>query len=318
VTPATAPSASGIKTSKVADQREFTNCLYYGEGGTGKTTALASLANLGRVLYVDAESGIKRHPLERLGVNVGNIEKLEFDDTLSFAELEDAFWTMKRDLETDPDSWAGVVWDSGTEIYHALLDSLVGKRVEKADRATKSGRGVADVMSNRFFIDRDDYGVMSEQVRFLLRRFRDLPCHFGIAFLERRDQDPGTGTVRIGPAITPGLQSDVIGWHDIVCRTSFDSDANLFLGTFRPEGVRQGKDRFGMLPPHMVNPSVERVVGYITGRIEPGSDEEQDKLTDGKEATAATDDDTETAPAPAAKLTSAQRIAASRAAAKKS
>jgi hypothetical protein len=73
-----------------------------------------------------------------------------------------------------------------------------------------------------------------------------------------------------------------------------------------------------MLPPHMVNPSVERVVGYITGRIEPGSDEEQDKLTDGKEATAATDDDTETAPAPAAKLTSAQRIAASRAAAKKS
>jgi len=312
-----APSASGIKTSSVADQREFINALYYGEGGTGKTTALATLANLGRVLYVDAESGIKRYPLERLGVNVANIEKLEFDDSLSFGELEDAFWTMKRDLEEDPESWAGVVWDSGTEIYHALLDSLVGKRVDKAERAAKSGRGVAEVMSNRFFIDRDDYGVMSEQIRLLLRRFRDLPCHFGIAFLERRDQDDRTGTVRVGPAITPGLQSDVIGWHDIVCRTSFDSEADLFLGTFRPEGVRQGKDRFGMLPAHMVDPSVERVVGYITGKIDPATDEVQAKLDSG-EGDTATDDDNEKSPAPTAKLTAAQRVAASRAAAKKS
>jgi len=279
--------AGGFKTVGVADQREFVNALYYGEGGTGKTTALAAMANIGRVLYVDAESGIKRRPLERLGVNVGNIQRLQFEDALSFGELEDAFWQLKRDLEEDSESWAGVVWDSGTEIYHALLDSLVGKRVDKASRAQASGRNVAEVMGNRFFIDRDDYGVMSEQIRFLLRRFRDLPCHFGIAFLERRDQDDRTGTVRVGPAITPGLQADVIGWHDVVCRTSFDADANLFLGTFRPEGVRQGKDRYGMLPTHMVDPSMARIVEYISGELNEDDDPVQKQLGESESEPAA-------------------------------
>jgi hypothetical protein len=265
-----------VQTVTVQDQREHLNTLYYGDGGTGKTTDLAFLANLGRTLYIDAESGIKRSPLERLGVNVSNLELLKVDEGLNFDVLEEAFWSIKRDLDNDPESWAGVVWDSGTEIYHALIDALVGRRVDKAERLQKQGRNVAEVMTNRFFVDRDDYGVMSEQVRFLLRRFRDLPCHFGIAFLERRDQDSSDGKVRIGPAITPGLQSDVIGWHDIVCRTSYDG--RHYLGATRPEGVRQGKDRYGLLPESMVDPTIERMAGYIAGTISEDKDPLQIEL----------------------------------------
>lgn len=262
-----------VQTVSVLDQREFINALFYGDGGTGKTTALASLANLGRVLYVDAESGIKRKPLENLGVNVSNIELLTYKEgQLNFRELEDAFWSVKSDLEADPDSWVAMVWDSGTEIYHALLDNIVGQRVSKAEGIARKGGKVAEVMADRFFIDRDNYGVMSEQIRFLLRRFRDLPCHFGIAFLERRDQNEKTGEVRIGPAITPGLQSDVIGWHDVVCRTTYDSVADVYYGTFRPEGVRQGKDRYGLVPRSMVNPSMTRIVGYIEGSLSEDTD----------------------------------------------
>lgn len=262
-----------VKTRSVAEQLEFVNALFYGDGGTGKTTDLASLANLGRVLYVDAESGIKRKPLEALGVNVKNIELLTYEEgQLNFPELEDAFWSVKSDLDGDPDSWVGMVWDSGTEIYHALLDNIVGQRVSKAEALGRQGKKVAEVMSDRFFVDRDNYGVMSEQIRFLLRRFRDLPCHFGIAFLERRDQNEKTGETRIGPAITPGLQSDVIGWHDVVCRTTYDSVADVYYGTFRPEGVKQGKDRYGLVPKQMVTPSMERIVQYINGDLTEADD----------------------------------------------
>jgi hypothetical protein len=270
-----------VKTLSVADQREFVNALFYGDGGTGKTTNLATLANLGRVLYVDAESGIKRKPLENLGVDVTNIELLTYEEGhLNFKELEDAFWSVKSDLDTDPDAWVGMVWDSGTEIYHALLDTIVSTRVTKAEAVAKKGGRVHESMLDRFFIDRDNYGVMSEQIRLLLRRFRDLPCHFGIAFLERRDQNEKTGEVRIGPAITPGLQSDVIGWHDVVCRTTYDSAQDVYYGTFRPEGVRQGKDRYGLVPKQMVTPSMERIVKYVTGELTETDDPVQASARD--------------------------------------
>lgn len=262
-----------VKSTKLSDTREHVNALLYGDGGTGKTTALAHMANLGRMLYIDAEAGLKKAPLIEMGVAVENIERLDFDDEgLTFKALEDVFWSVKRDLADDPGSWAGVAVDSGTEVYHALLESLVLRRVDKAERLRASGKTVADLMADRFFIDRDDYGIMSEQVRFLIRRFRDLPCHFGMAFLERRDQDPHDATVRVGPAVTPGLQSDVIGWHDIVGRCTYDQGRDVYLGTFKPEGVRQGKDRYGALPRRMVDPTFDRLVAYVTGEIDAETD----------------------------------------------
>ena len=265
---------------RLSDEREFANVLYYGDGGTGKTTDLASLARLGRVLYVDAEAGLKSKPLKRLGIPIDNIERLPLN-TDAFEVMEQAFLSMKDDLDTDPNSWVGMVIDSMTEAYHALLDGLVSSRVTKAERLIRTGRNVSEIMANRFFVDRDDYGTMSEQVRFLLRRFRDLPCHFGTAFLERRDQDERTREVKIGPSITPGLQADVIGWHDVVCRTSFDQDLGdegLYVGVFRPEGVRQGKDRFGVLPRRLIDPTFDRIVAYINEELTEADDERQRAL----------------------------------------
>jgi hypothetical protein len=298
-----------VSTIKVADQREFANVLYYGDGGTGKTTDLATMANLGRVLYVDAESGIKRYPLEQMGVKVENLELLQFDDNPTFQELDDAFWQLKAELDADADSWVGVAWDSGTEIYHALLDSLVGKRLEKAEKAQRAGGKIADSLQNRFFIDRDEYGIMSQQVRHLLRRYRDLPCHFGISFLERRDVDESTGRVRVGPSVTPGLQSDVIGWHDIVCHTQVEGTTKdpRYVGVCRPDGVKQGKDRYGILPPEMADPTFERIVNYITGKITGDDDEVQNGLNETREVSAT---GTEGKPV---SITAAKRAEASRA-----
>lgn len=264
---------------RLGEGQEFVNAAYYGDGGTGKTTDLASMANLGRILYIDAEAGLKARPLKKLGIKIENIERLPLDPNDPFTQLEQAFEALKDDLDQDPTSWVGIAIDSMTEGYHALIDGLVGSRVDKAQRLRNQGRNVSELMANRFFVDRDDYGTMSEQVRYLLRRFRDLPCHFGTAFLERRDQDERTREVKIGPSITPGLQADVIGWHDVVCRTYFDQDLGgedgAYLGVFRPEGVRQGKDRYKVFPRRLVDPTFDRLVAYINEELTEADDERQ-------------------------------------------
>lgn len=274
-----------VSTRKVSDQREFLNALYYGDGGTGKTTDLATMANHGRVLYVDAESGIKRRPLQQLGVNVDNIELPEFDGPLEWKMLDDLFWQVKSDLDADPDSWFGVVLDSGSELSRAFIDNVVGKRVTKAERlGTKSDESMKD----QFFVDLDSWGTMTQQFRLLIRHFRDLPCHFGMSFLERRDKEK-SGAVRVGPAINPGLQSDVVGWHDVVCHTTVDAN---YIGYTRPEGIMMGKDRYGALPRAFVDPTFERMLAYINGELTEADDplqvEAEEAVTD-QDAIAAVD-----------------------------
>lgn len=251
-----------LETVGLEEVDETLNGLWYGEGGTGKTTAVAAMANQGRVLFINSEAGLKRRPLIEHGVSIENIQLFpKPGERLTFELLEDMYWQLKGDLEDDPTSWAGTVWDSLTEIHKVLLEQIVEYQLKKAERAGKS--------RDRFFIDRADYGVMTEQIRLLLRRFRDLPCHFAVTALERRDQDDD-GRVAYGPAVTPALQSDVIGYVDVVIRTFTDPDG--YWGLTRPQGKYRAKDRFGALPIEMVTPSFSRVLSYINDEIDEESD----------------------------------------------
>lgn len=251
------------------DQREVTNILYYGEAGTGKTTNLATMANLGRVLFINAEAGLKRRPLVDLGVEVGNIDIFPnpgAGERVSFDALENLFWSMKAQLDDDPNAYIGTMWDSVSEIYRLLLDDLRERGYEKAKLAGKQ--------RDRFFTDRDEYGIMSEQVRLLIRRFRDLPIHFGVSALERRQQDEDDGTVTIEPSVNPALQGDLRGWMDMVCRTYVEETAGEveFWGLFRPIGKYRGKDRLGATPKRLIDPTFERVVGYVSGDLDIKTD----------------------------------------------
>lgn len=253
---------------KLTESREPINSLYYGDGGTGKTTALASMANLGKILVVNAESGVKSRPLKERGVDVDQIEVFPGpDESITYDSLVEQWVRVREELNSDPEAYAGVVLDSITEIYKALLDSVVGSAVVRATRAGKE--------RDPFFIDRADYGVMTEQVRSLVRKFRDLPCHFGMSALSRREQDDD-GAVVYQPAVTPALQNDLIGWVDVVCVTSVASVGGVdeYRGLFRPHSKFRGKDRIsaGALPKWLVDPTFDRVVAYVDGDLSVDSD----------------------------------------------
>jgi len=251
---------------QLKDVREPVNALFYGEGGTGKTTDLAFMANLGKVLVINAESGVKAGPLEALGVEIENIEVFPGEgEELDYDSLEGEWLRIREELNEDPDAYAGVFFDSITEVQAALKDRTV---IAAVDRANKAGRE-----RSRWVVDQDNWREVNEQCRALIRRFRDLPIHFGMSALQRRESDDD-GSVSYQPAVTPGLQSDLNLWVDVTCHTStvvVDGETE-YRGLFAPHSKWRGKDRTGKLPKWLVDPTFDRIVAYRDGELEAEDD----------------------------------------------
>lgn len=283
------PERQPLTWATLEDTDDKLNVTLFGREGSGKTTDVAAMANLGPILFINAEGGLKRAPLRRLGIKTESIRvwpDREKGQTLNFEDMERWAFQIAADLEDDPQSWAGVVIDSGTEVTAALLEQVTEKEMR---RAAKRGSPRED----RWQTDRGDWGKMSSQVRTLIRRFRDLPCHFAVTALERRDVDEDTGKVAYGPAVNPGLQSDLLGSPDLVlyCKADVpigwtpeelaavagddDLDPIEFRALTRPKGKFRAKDRFGVFPQVLVNPRFDKLVAYVNGELTQEDDPDQ-------------------------------------------
>jgi hypothetical protein len=247
--------------------------MYYSDPGKGKTTDMAHMAKLGKVIYVDAEKRLKAGPLRRMGVPLDNIE---IHTEISYNNLLDLAVEIKGRLG-DGEPIVGVVWDSATEIHRLLLENLVDRAVIQAGRAGK------DREAWKTF--QEDYGDMTEQMRRLIRRWRDLPVHFAMACLVKRDQDED-GNVRVSPALTPAVLRDYLGYMDIVIHKRLEMVGGVeeYSGLTKPVGRFEAKDAFGVLPRVMVNPSFDRLVAYVDGELTSAKDPIQIKAREARAA----------------------------------
>ena len=257
------------------EMAEYLNILYYGEPGSGKTSAAASMAHLGLVYLVDVESGAKVRPLRKLGVPTKNIRPVRVS---SYRDLDQFYWFLKQRLEEDPEAVAGVIFDSITEIHDQLIREQVDVRHAKAVRKVtnaKTGELLQDVDDNEFLVELPERGIVTEQLRTLTRRFRDLPCHVAIVAGAKREVDPnGEGVVYL-PQLPPKFGAQLRGFVDVVAYTvkvPEIEDASGYLGVFRDTGRYKGKDRLGALPPVVAYPSFDRVASIIFEELELESD----------------------------------------------
>lgn len=258
---------------------DFVNAVFYGREGSAKTTNAATMANIGegKVLVINAEGGLKKIALKKRGIDVSNIvvwPDPKNPEVIDGKSLNRIYRRVKVDLENDPTSWAGVIMDSASDVYVALLDSAQSKRVNIA-----LNKG-ADVDED--FVDIADYGTMTKAFRDVLRKFRDLPCHFIATALERRDVDKDTGKPQYGPAVTPGLQVDLLGYVDFVIMVKPEDEDGPFRGLTRANSRYRAKDRFDVLPRVMVEPTFERILQYLRGDMDmdaPKTDPLQKRLT---------------------------------------
>lgn len=253
----------------LADENEYVRVCLYGEWGSGKTTSAAHAALLGPVRHVDSELRLKAGPLRRLGVPVDRIEP--FRD-ISFAALKADIELTREDLhdfdarsdpegnELDPaNRWVAYTHDSVTEITKTLLDDVIARNVGEARRrAQKRGE---EVKINPFQVDVDYYGEVVQEYRTLMREMRNLDCHLVFTAQERRDTDKDDGSVRVGPGTLPAIQAEIMGYCDVVIRTY--RSGRYHLGLTEPGTKYMAKDSFGVLPPIMVNPTVDRIVAYM-------------------------------------------------------
>lgn len=245
------------------EAEEYVNVLFFGDPGSGKTTDTMDMARLGRVIVVDAEAGIKKRPLQRLGIPTANIYPYT---VRNYKDLDALYWKVKAQLDENPGSIAGVAFDSMTEIQKVLLEAIIKERQDKLNAAAL--RGGFEVKSDEFEVERDEYGKMTEQLRRVTRRFRDLPCHTAFVCLAKRDVDKeGTGEIFYRPALTPAFANDLAGYVDVVAYVQqSDGDPNdlsRFTAVTRPIGKYRGKDRFGATPEIMPNPTFTRILDYV-------------------------------------------------------
>jgi hypothetical protein len=243
----------------------YVNALLYGSPGTGKTIASLGAARFGRVLLIDAEGGAKTLALHQHGVPTDQIDVWpENPGELTFEGLE----SLILQLHGMPGAYSTIVVDSISELTRRLLEVQIEAARARSERLGKT--------RDRWAVELADYGVVSSQFRLLLRRLRDLPVNLVLTALERRDMDDD-GMVSYGPAVSPAIAIDTMGLVDIVGSTSVEEigGQTFYLASFVPVNRRRAKDRLGVLPPRLVDPSIDRILGYINGTLDRASDPRQ-------------------------------------------
>jgi hypothetical protein len=250
------------------EETQYYRVLWYADPGGGKTTNIAQAAKFGKVIYIDAENGLKGKALKAHGIPLANIEpyrdvtyeglmKLYHEVMLRFADGEEVF---------------AIAWDTTTKTNAQFLEDIA---TAEAGNTTKNGH-----VRTEFDQFLEDYGTSGSQMRRFLRRLHDLPCHVLLGAHQRRDQDDDTGQVTVGPAVPPAVATDINGYMDLIihCRTEeFADDLDLtdgieFSGLTRKVGRYTAKDRFGLTPKNMVDPGFHRVLRYLDDGMNKADD----------------------------------------------
>lgn len=234
---------------------------YYGDPGVGKTTAAAAMADLGRIVYIDTEQGLKAKALERVGIPISNIEPHREITYPALVRLVDQLEERCRTKEAP----VGLVWDSMTATVGTLLAEIT---TAAAERARKAGRVRATYTAQQ-----DDWGDAIAQIRELMRRVRALPIHLVFTAHAKRGNDED-GKVRVGPSVSPALQQDLMAYTDavVMIRQEQLGGSSYRVGTCQPEGKFDAKDRIGLFPPKLAEPTFPRLLAYVEGDLDRDTD----------------------------------------------
>jgi hypothetical protein len=226
--------------------------LVYGDSGIGKTVLAGSsdaVPSMRSVLLLDFEGGTeslrKTYPDVRI-VRITN-----------WAAVQDVFNYLHRG-----DHGIGtVIVDSLTEIQKLNMYWIMQELL----RRNESTRVDPDVPSVR------EWGKNLEQMRKMVRAFRDLPMHTIFTALANVDKDDQTGAISYVPLLSGKLAReipaflDVVGYYypkEVVTEGKSISVRKLL---FQPTDRYMAKDRTSMLPGVMSSPTMTKIIGTIYG-----------------------------------------------------
>ena len=198
--------------------------LVYGASGTGKTHLMGTLGELGRVLIIDIDQGIKtlRHAPDLLKAKWNdNITVVSFD---KFRDLDEAY---------KPFDW--IAWDTWSEIQWYMLEELRSKDSEM------KGTG----LNFRKNVQIQHWGQMTDLNKLAVQQLRSCNVNQVFTMQEKLDKDELSGQIYGGPAIHGKMVQEMPAYFDIVVHTYTDLSGN-YCATNKAKGKWPGKTRLGV------------------------------------------------------------------------
>jgi len=161
------------------------------------------------------------------------------------------------DLYAGKSGYKTVVLDSLTEMQkfsmYGIMDDLLKK---EADRDP-------DIPSIR------EWGKNIEQMRKMVRAFRDLPMNVLFTALDMADRDNRTGVTTIKPSLSGKLSNEVAGFVDIVLymyvKVIDGQNQRLLLTSITEKHVAKWRDAPESLPDAITDPTMQTMHDYIYG-----------------------------------------------------
>jgi hypothetical protein len=118
-----------------------------------------------------------------------------------------------------------------------------------------------------------EWGINGEQIRLLVRAFRDMDINVILTALAMEDKDDQTGATRAKPSLSGKLKNEIAGFMDIVGymyakRVKDEETQERYVGTFlltKGTDKQVAKDRSGKLPEVIEDPTMTDIYQWING-----------------------------------------------------
>lgn len=276
---------SGILGTSLSSDNRWVKNLYYGKPGSGKTTNIASMANLGQMVAVDLEGGWDADALRLRDINVDNIHVFR---PRNYDEMEQVYWEIKGMIDGGI-PLVGCGLDHWSEAQDILVREAAIRRIDKKKRQLEPRLKTSEEAREEyaelsaFRTELPDYGEWTEMGKRLLRLYRDLPMHVAMASHEDSDD-----SAKIVPMQTEKFRNKLMGGMRTVIYTKVTpikgTDKVEYTGVTKPVDRFLCKDNTGKLPTVLVNPTMERIIGLMDGTLDITSDPAQLAYAERKKA----------------------------------
>ncbi len=222
------PAQPAFKIESTARRKRYSNALFYGDYGVGKTTLAASASEVPEmrdVLFINAEGGdesIKYFDLDLVTIsNFGQFARVqEFlrrhcinrdkyrdgdqEARTTLIKYESALKGIPEEEIDEPKLYNTVIVDSLTEVQKYCMYQLLGIKI---------GEFELDVPPDQ--PEWSEWGKSAEMIRLLVRTFRDLPMHTIFVCAMGTDQDHQK-KYHYQPLLPGKLANEVLGFFDTV------------------------------------------------------------------------------------------------------
>lgn len=233
----------GLDILQVEKQMPTLNLLVYGDPGAGKTVLAGSASEveeLSPIVVIDVEGGTFS-----LRENYPNVDVIRVKKWPEMQRVYDELARMRHPYRT-------VVLDSLTEMQKFSMYNIITEMMAIKEHDP-------DVPELR------DYLKNIEQIRKMVRLFRDLPMNTIFTALAMTDKDAKTGKSSTKPSMSGKLSNEVAGFIDVVVYmyTKVVEKENVRLLLTARTDTTVAKDRSNKLPLVVENPTMQLIYNYI-------------------------------------------------------